>query len=389
MLNKFFISAACAAILLSGCGSSSGDTSLDTQTDITIERGPILGAYVIDNDGKRAFNLGDGNYRFQSTPSYPIIAYGGYIDVNRDNIIDTNDTELNIPLSLHDNSSKKLTIPTTIAQNEELKNELLTTYGLSEEELYNLTPSESIEISAISDEIFKFCIENNSIIEDINLTSLQSLESNIQTRIQQNIQLRLQHEISEIAMINEIELVKDLNITLDDANITQIQSDIEQSSTKYQDPSLIANLFPIYELTQQQKDDLSFMYQEEKVARDVYLNLYDIWGLKIFSNIAKAEQMHMDAVKALLEKYNLDVPVLSDNRGEFELEELQSLYDSLMRQSSTSSNEALIVGKLIEETDIADLEEKIVDTPNDIEAVYQNLLNGSYNHLNAFSKQIL
>jgi hypothetical protein len=36
-----------------------------------------------------------------------------------------------------------------------------------------------------------------------------------------------------------------------------------------------------------------------------------------------------------------------------------------------------------------DLEEKIVDTPNDIEAVYQNLLNGSYNHLNAFSKQIL
>jgi len=41
-----------------------------------------------------------------------------------------------------------------------------------------------------------------------------------------------------------------------------------------------------------------------------------------------------------------------------------------------------------EETDIDDLIERMVDAPDDIEIVYQNLLNGSYNHLNAFSKQV-
>jgi len=100
-----------------------------------------------------------------------------------------------------------------------------------------------------------------------------------------------------------------------------------------QEPSAIVEAMPVSILTQTQKDDLLFMYQEEKVARDIYLRLYEKWGLKIFNNIAKAEETHMKGVKALLEKYEIVVPVASDTIGEFDLEELQLLYETLMQKA--------------------------------------------------------
>ena len=44
---------------------------------------------------------------------------------------------------------------------------------------------------------------------------------------------------------------------------------------------------------------LLFMREEEKLARDVYNALYEIWGQNTFANIASSEQMHMDEVKLL------------------------------------------------------------------------------------------
>ncbi|MDP2030099.1 MAG: DUF2202 domain-containing protein [Thiobacillus sp.] len=51
------------------------------------------------------------------------------------------------------------------------------------------------------------------------------------------------------------------------------------------------------------KTDLLFMREEEKLARDVYLTLYETWGLAVFSNIASSEQSHMDALLKLLRTY--------------------------------------------------------------------------------------
>ena len=50
------------------------------------------------------------------------------------------------------------------------------------------------------------------------------------------------------------------------------------------------------------------MREEEKVARDVYLEFYEIYGNVIFKNIADSEQKHMDAVLALIVGYGLDDP---------------------------------------------------------------------------------
>ncbi len=141
-------------------------------------------------------------------------------------------------------------------------------------------------------------------------------------------------------------------------------------------------------LTQEQKDALTFMYQEEKVARDAYITLNDKWDVRVFANISKSEQKHIDAVKSLLIKYNIEVPVLDDTIGVFENEELQSLYDELVEKGLTSLNDAYEVGVAIEETDIADLEERMENASSDAQKVFSNLLRGSNNHLKAFNRQL-
>ncbi len=62
-------------------------------------------------------------------------------------------------------------------------------------------------------------------------------------------------------------------------------------------------------LSQEEIDDLVYLREEEKLARDVYLHLYNTWGQWIFENIAASEQQHMDAVKTLLDRYGIHDPV--------------------------------------------------------------------------------
>ncbi len=146
----------------------------------------------------------------------------------------------------------------------------------------------------------------------------------------------------------------------------------------------LVNSYPVADLTDAQKAGLVYMYQEEKMARDVYKVLGDKWNLSIFSNITQAEQQHMNAVKALLDRYSISVPV-ADDTGVFTDPNIQALYNTLIARGEESQEEALKVGIDIENTDIADLEERMVNTPDDIKAIYKKLKEGSESHLNAFT----
>ena len=139
------------------------------------------------------------------------------------------------------------------------------------------------------------------------------------------------------------------------------------------------------DLSQAETDGLLFMYEEEKLARDVYTFFATLYTQPMFSNIARSEQTHMDSVNELLERYNLDVPV-ADTAGVFNNADLQQLYTDLTASGAQSLADALLAGAVIEEIDILDLKVRLeqVDQP-DIQQVYQALLYGSYNHLNAFS----
>ena len=128
------------------------------------------------------------------------------------------------------------------------------------------------------------------------------------------------------------------------------------------------------------------MREEEKVARDVYLYLYDVWGEVIFSNIAKSEQTHMNAISKLLVKYGLADPVADLGVGQFSTPEFQAMYDELAALGNGSLVDALSVGVLVEEVDIADLNVALSETTvKEITKVYTNLLRGSQRHLAAFN----
>lgn len=152
---------------------------------------------------------------------------------------------------------------------------------------------------------------------------------------------------------------------------------------------LAANFTPA-NLSDEEMAALAFMREEEKMARDVYLNLYEKWNARIFSNIARSEQRHMDAVLCLLERYGLEDPADGLAAGTFQNSALQELYDGLMAQGEESLLAALTAGATIEDVDIFDLARNIDDPEidnGDILAVFNNLARGSRNHLRAFTKE--
>ena len=145
--------------------------------------------------------------------------------------------------------------------------------------------------------------------------------------------------------------------------------------------------YPVENLTRDEIEAIIYMREEEKLARDVYLTLYNRTGLPIFNNIARSEQTHMDMVLSLIEKYNLTDPVAGMGIGEFNSSEMQDLYEKLVAQGSEGEINALKVGALIEEIDIKDLDEWLKRVDNqDIKVVFESLRAGSENHLRAFTR---
>lgn len=145
---------------------------------------------------------------------------------------------------------------------------------------------------------------------------------------------------------------------------------------------------PASDLSPEETAALLYMREEEKLARDVYNALFAVWGQPTFQSIAASEQAHMDEVKLLMDRYALTDPALGP--GQFTDSTLQSLYNQLVAQGSVSLADALKVGAAIEEIDILDLQTRLAQTDNaDLQWVFNNLMSGSYNHLNAFVGALL
>ena len=69
------------------------------------------------------------------------------------------------------------------------------------------------------------------------------------------------------------------------------------------------------DFTKEDNAALQFMLEEEKLARDTYTYLDEIWEINQFSNIKKSEQSHMNAVIGLLGQYSISYTLLP--YGEF------------------------------------------------------------------------
>lgn len=177
------------------------------------------------------------------------------------------------------------------------------------------------------------------------------------------------------ALTTSTEFVSDI-ATVDDHDNLEMENTLKE--------------LPIEELSKEELDGLLLMREEEKLAHDVYTTLYEVWGQRIFTNIARSEQSHTDSVAIVLEKYDIEDPVLSTTEiGVFENNDLQELYDQLVEQGSESLVDAFQVGATVEDLDIYDLDQLMVDTDNeDILTLYQNLLKGSRNHMRSFTRML-
>ena len=141
-------------------------------------------------------------------------------------------------------------------------------------------------------------------------------------------------------------------------------------------------------LTLKEQQDLLFLREEEKLARDVYLFSFDVYGDGIFNNIASSEQQHMDQVLTLLNTYGLKDPVSSE-RGVFKDPMLQDLYTDLTAGSEISLLNALTAGATIEDLDINDIsifESQTIKT--DLLKLYDQLKCGSKNHLRSYTDRL-
>jgi hypothetical protein len=176
------------------------------------------------------------------------------------------------------------------------------------------------------------------------------------------------------------EIRKDPLIEVDEEGNTRFNNNLQTS---------VDNL-PTEELNAGELASLAFIREEEKLARDIYLSLFNLWGKNVFTNISSSESTHMEAVLVLLNKYNLEDPVGGSDLGAFEDPELQALYNDLFAYGQVSLIQALEVGARVEEVDILDIQTDLDDFVDnqDIILVYENLMKGSRNHLRSFVRNL-
>ena len=164
---------------------------------------------------------------------------------------------------------------------------------------------------------------------------------------------------------------------------------------------------------------LSFIREEEKLARDVYITLYERFkNIKTpFSRIDDSEQRHTDAVAGMLHKYAEDDPNTDDTVGVYTGEYgayLTEKYVALidvdtpypehpLNYTDNPLLNALYHGAFIEELDMNDIaycpyiimdnmggiDEEIgcgleYTDERPVKRLYNNLLDGSENHLRAY-----
>ena len=159
-------------------------------------------------------------------------------------------------------------------------------------------------------------------------------------------------------------------------------------------PDCLANYLdslPAEAISESELNTLKFVREEELLAHDVYVALYEQYAIPVFNNISKSESFHTNMILALLQKYDIEDPAADHQAGVFLNTELQEYYDQLIALGSTSVNDAIIVGATIEDLDIADIQTHLeTDVDNeDIVFVLNQLSKGSRNHLRAFNAHLV
>ena len=350
---------------------------------VIAERGAILNANITDANGSGANEVANGHYCFSKPPKYPVILVGGFIDLDKNKRVSNRD--IDNPLLLVSTKGRAITIVTTIAKNTSARNWLKSSFRLNDNLIDNGVPSRNRVIAGISDEIFRYCIRNKiKNPSNIPLTTLKRLEAPIKRRIRV---YRGHKNIPTIAFENSV------------VNNLGMERIGDKSPQQTNTNTIVSN-----QLSDEQKYSLAYMWNEEKLAKDIYLALNKLTPHNTLYNIAtRSEVRHEASVENLVKQYDINITNLKDytvsyseeelralKPGEYAVPEVQELYNALYEKGSKSLKDALEVGCMVEVTDVNDLDEyiEIAKDNSNLISTFDFLRRGSYNHYWAFDRAL-
>lgn len=134
--------------------------------------------------------------------------------------------------------------------------------------------------------------------------------------------------------------------------------------------------------------EITWMREEERLARDLYQAFADKYGATVFVRIAAAEQHHFDTMGTLISGYGLQDPSAGLAAGTYADPALQKMWDDLSAQGSTSLADAYAVGVAVEKADVADLDEAIAITDDTVDAYMNHLRTATQQHLATFERLV-
>jgi len=167
---------------------------------------------------------------------------------------------------------------------------------------------------------------------------------------------------------------------------------------------------PLSTLSQDLKDAITYMYNEEGLAHDVYLDINneliakdDINVTQLYKIATNSENKHIEWVDELAIKYDLNMttydPTLEPyskegiGDGNYSVNHIQDLYDLLYKKGIKSKKDALEVGCMVEVVDVKDLEEYIAlavaSNATDVLKIFNQLIEGSYVHYWSFDTALM
>ena len=380
------------ALLLSGCGSSSSQTT-DTTTDTT----PLTSGQLVDN--------------YVANVDYTC-------DDNTTGVTDENGTFScdSLPVRFHLGGLELGTINTVPQDGQVFPQDLA---GVARVDVNNT------EVVAMA-QFLQSCDEDNDTRNGIQIKAevKEAFHNHNEEFHAENLDAYATD--ANITLISEDDALSHLEETttfVEHVNEHGNQNSNENGSNGGYGtlPTSVTDalLTPAVTLTQEAKNTLAYMGNEERSAHDVYTTLYNYHvengngAITQLTNIAtRSETTHIATVELLVEKYISDINEftnIENNETNFDLSyaqkdttqlpsgvynipAIQDLYNTLIAKGEQSVQDALEVGCMVEVTDINDLLEDIEtaqeSNASDVVTAFEFLRDASYSHYWSFDKAL-
>lgn len=127
---------------------------------------------------------------------------------------------------------------------------------------------------------------------------------------------------------------------------------------------------------------MQWMYDQEKLARDLSQELYDEWEEPNFANMVVTHQRHMNELEVTMRRYSLNPPADTNEPGGYRDEQHVELFAELKRRAEEGPLEAVKAVAFLQELHIFEYRLHVeLTAEKPVKDTFERLLAGSKNHL--------